>query len=200
MRVGDINLNSEDDDEHVQHIKVAEVIRHPLYKFTSRYNDIALLKLEKPVSVDHVVCPACLFTDDLIEYEKLVATGWGDTGFGEKKSDILLKFTLAPVSLTDCKESYPGDRYLKQGLVEHQFCAFDTKMDTCSVSGKEIQELNCLFKHPFLSGRFRWSSRSKVSFRSQTNTFCCWRYIIWSSLWLRNTRSLHKSCFFHSLD
>lgn len=134
MRLGDLNLKSKKDDKHAQHFKIADITRHPKYKFSARYNDIALLKLERPITVNNVVCPACLFTDYVFEYEELVATGWGDTGYGQNKSDVLLKFTLAPVSLKECNEHYLDDRFLKKGLVDHQFCAFDTKMDTCSVS------------------------------------------------------------------
>lgn len=133
MRLGDINLESQIDDKYAQHIQIAEIIRHPDYKFSSKYNDIALLRLKEAVSVSEIVLPACLSTKEEIEYEHLMAAGWGNTGFSQKKSDILLKFRLAPVALENCSESYNIDRSLLKGLVNHQFCAVDSIMDTCEV-------------------------------------------------------------------
>lgn len=131
--MGDLNLFSAEDDEFSQHIKIAKIIKHPEYKFSSKYYDIALVKLERLAKVNYAVIPACLFRDDNAQYDELVAAGWGNTGYGEKKSDKLLKFRLAPMSNENCSEYYPSSRFLKEGLVDHQLCAVDNVMDTCEV-------------------------------------------------------------------
>lgn len=49
VRVGDIDLISSEDDKNVQQIKIIDVIRHPSYKFSKNYHDIALIRLEKDI-------------------------------------------------------------------------------------------------------------------------------------------------------
>ena len=46
-RLGDLSLYKTDDDEHVQQIKIVDVIKHPDYTYKLRYNDLALMKLER---------------------------------------------------------------------------------------------------------------------------------------------------------
>lgn len=133
--MGDINLYNKEDDKYAQEFKIAQIIRHPEYKFSARYNDIALMKLNGTAIVTGPVCPACLYTGKAIPFDQLEATGWGDTGFSQSKSDVLLKFRLAPTPLNNCSIFYPPAHNLRNGLDEQQMiCAFDTLMDTCSVS------------------------------------------------------------------
>lgn len=47
VRLGDLSLESTDDDENAQQIEIAEVILHPRYTHKLRYHDIALLKLKE---------------------------------------------------------------------------------------------------------------------------------------------------------
>jgi Trypsin len=49
VRLGDLNLNSSLDDKYAQQLDIVEMIRHPEYKSSSAYNDIALLRLKTPV-------------------------------------------------------------------------------------------------------------------------------------------------------
>ncbi|XP_050080208.1 uncharacterized protein LOC126567903 [Anopheles maculipalpis] len=131
-RFGDININSDDDDEFAQELRITEIIRHPKHRFSSTYYDIALMKLERNVVVTDTVAPTCLWLDDEIRFPKLLAAGWGRTGVGEEQTDILLKVELALVSNENCSNYYAGgDRSLRDGLMDHQLCAGDEKMDTC---------------------------------------------------------------------
>jgi transmembrane protease serine 9 len=50
VRLGDLNLKSGHDDKYAQQHDIDEVIRHPEYKFSSSYDDIALLRLKTPVT------------------------------------------------------------------------------------------------------------------------------------------------------
>lgn len=49
MRFGDLNLETDDDDEYAQQYKIIQIFRHPLHRFGVKYHDIALLKLESSV-------------------------------------------------------------------------------------------------------------------------------------------------------
>nr|XP_049464261.1 serine protease snake-like [Anopheles coluzzii] len=49
-RMGDINIYSDEDDEFAQQLKIVDIIRHPMHRFSSAYYDIALMKLERNVT------------------------------------------------------------------------------------------------------------------------------------------------------
>uniref|UniRef100_A0A182F3H4 Peptidase S1 domain-containing protein n=1 Tax=Anopheles albimanus TaxID=7167 RepID=A0A182F3H4_ANOAL len=133
VRLGDINLYDDSDDQYAQQLKIVEIVRHPEHRFSSRYHDLALLRLEKNVTLHDTVAPGCLWNDEKeIPFPTMEATGWGATGFGEKSTPILLKVSLGIVKPEECNKYYKvGDRGLKQGLMNYHLCAGDVKMDTC---------------------------------------------------------------------
>ncbi|XP_050093292.1 uncharacterized protein LOC126576167 [Anopheles aquasalis] len=133
VRLGDINLYDDTDDQYAQQLKIVEIVRHPEHRFSSRYHDLALLRLEKNVTLHDTVAPGCLWNDEKeIPFPTMEATGWGATGFGEQSTPILLKVSLGVVKSEECNKYYKvGDRGLKQGLMNYQLCAGDVKMDTC---------------------------------------------------------------------
>ncbi|XP_041784620.1 uncharacterized protein LOC121600251 [Anopheles merus] len=131
-RLGDINIYSDEDDEFAQQLKIVDIIRHPMHRFSSTYYDIALMKLERNVTVHDTVAPTCLWLDDEIRFPELLAAGWGRTGIAEDQTNVLLKVQLAPITNDECSSYYDkGNRMLRNGLMDHQFCAGDEKMDTC---------------------------------------------------------------------
>uniref|UniRef100_A0A3F2YQ77 Peptidase S1 domain-containing protein n=1 Tax=Anopheles albimanus TaxID=7167 RepID=A0A3F2YQ77_ANOAL len=130
-RLGDIDLFNDSDDGYAQQIRILEIIRHPEYRFSARYHDIALLRLERKVALHETVAPACLWDDDEIRFKTLEATGWGDTGFAQSRTPILLKVLLRPVDREACNEHYQNIRGLRAGLHDYQMCAGHTLMDTC---------------------------------------------------------------------
>ncbi|XP_055542122.1 uncharacterized protein LOC129727891 [Wyeomyia smithii] len=132
VRLGDINIFSDKDDQFAQQLKIAQIVRHPDYRFFVSYNDVALLKLEKNVTLHETVAPACLWIDKEVRFKTLEATGWGDTGFAQEQTPSLLKVTLKPITNEECSEVYGNtNRLLRDGLKETQICAGDDLMDTC---------------------------------------------------------------------
>ncbi|XP_058818807.1 serine protease 53-like isoform X2 [Topomyia yanbarensis] len=132
-RFGDINIFSDEDDQFAQQLKIVEIIRHPEFKFALSYNDIALLRLEKNVTLHETVSPACLWTEEEeVRFPSLQATGWGDTGFALARTPSLLKVTLKPITNEECSSFYSSaNRKLRDGLKASQICAGDERMDTC---------------------------------------------------------------------
>ncbi|XP_058125100.1 uncharacterized protein LOC131285452 [Anopheles ziemanni] len=133
VRFGDLDLYSANDDTYAQQLRIVKIIRHPLHRYSARYYDIALMQLERNVTVHETVAPACLWFDEEVRFTELESAGWGRTGFGEKKTPILLKVNLKPVNNTKCTDHYnpTSTRGLRNGLHEHHICAGDAKMDTC---------------------------------------------------------------------
>lgn len=64
-------------------IEVNDFIVHPDYKSNEKYNDIALVKLTSAIHFSEKVRPACLATRNE-PVTKMIAIGYGKTGFGEQ--------------------------------------------------------------------------------------------------------------------
>ncbi|KFB49520.1 AGAP009249-PA-like protein [Anopheles sinensis] len=132
VRFGDLDLYNDTDDSFAQQYNIVEIIRHPEHRFSAKYHDIALIKLEKNVILNDTVAPACLWDEEEIRFNSFESAGWGATGVGQSQTPILLKVTLQPIEKSKCDQTYRvGDRGLKQGLQDYQLCAGDAQMDTC---------------------------------------------------------------------
>lgn len=119
-------------------MRVIEHITHERFKLSVKYDDIALVKLERNVEFNQFVRPACLAETFMDSREKkFIATGWGRTTHRGKSSNILQKVTLELFTQEECSKSY-AQRYtaLNRGIVEPlQFCAgsHNESKDTCQV-------------------------------------------------------------------
>lgn len=138
VRLGDWNVTSDTDDARTIDVRIVERFRHEEYKIPSKYNDIALLKLENPIKFNMYVRPACLAETFDVGTEKVIATGWGRTEYGEMTSNTLQKVVLDMIGVSECNASYAQhlSRNLRKGIVEQtQFCAGsknpDEHKDTC---------------------------------------------------------------------
>lgn len=127
--------------------------RHPDYKPPSKYNDIALLELDRQVPLDQYTVPACLHTGDAVNDERASATGWGLTENRGSTSDVLQKVVLTKFTSTECSEKYPTNRNMKRGFDPRtQMCYGDRTLsrDTCQGdSGGPIQikskKMDCMY-------------------------------------------------------
>lgn len=99
------------------------------------HNDIALLKLENPVTFTEFISPVCLpMSQKLLTKSesgrKFTAVGWGDIKHDAKNRDVQIgnryKFEvkLPGVPLSTCRTSYPN-------LRDTEMCAGKTGKDTC---------------------------------------------------------------------
>lgn len=135
-RFGEQNIQSDDDGASVQDIAIESVLRHPQYKPSSKYFDIALFKLERRVIITDNVRPACLWQRQNIEYTSAIATGWGLTRDRGLPSNELLKVSLKLIDNYRCDRVFQRftSNSLKNGIIETQLCAGDDKdeKDTCS--------------------------------------------------------------------
>lgn len=119
-----------------QLLEVAEVITHPNYRNSSRYHDIALLRLKRPADIGDYVRPACLHTDSDGDPTGMnaIATGWGATGNTEDQSELLLKVNLAVLPTDRCRSAINADTKLSRGIIDSQLCAGGSPTsdrDTC---------------------------------------------------------------------
>lgn len=144
-RLGDFNLKRNDDGAQPVNYVIVERIRHPDYKPPTKYNDIALLKLDRRVEFSDFIRPACLYTKDYFDVNKTVATGWGKIDFAEPLSDTLLKVAISIIDNKQCNDLYSLDsptRELSRGIASSMMCAGELRggKDTCQGdSGGPIQ-------------------------------------------------------------
>lgn len=140
IRLGSQNLKH--DDPYVEDFGILQTIRHPNYRASSKYNDIALFELNQDVRITDFIRPACLFQQLDINYPSGIATGWGLTKDRGRPSDNLLKVQLNIISNERCNGFYQRFGALKNGIIDSQFCAGDDveEKDTCN---GDSGELNC---------------------------------------------------------
>uniref|UniRef100_A0A8C4LTD4 trypsin n=1 Tax=Equus asinus TaxID=9793 RepID=A0A8C4LTD4_EQUAS len=102
VRLGEHNIAVTEGNE--QFINSAKVIRHPSYNSRTYDNDILLIKLSSPASINSKV--SCLIS------------GWGNTLSSGSNYPNLLQCLNAPIlSDSSCRSSYPNQ------ITSNMFCA-----------------------------------------------------------------------------
>ncbi|XP_055541807.1 phenoloxidase-activating factor 3-like [Wyeomyia smithii] len=118
VRVGELDLSKEIDCNIVenemdcadppQDIKVVKITRHPSHSQRDKKNDIALLRLERPVAFSHSVRPICIPNGTpeqrSVNPSFYIISGWGLTENGTS-FDVLRYARVPPVSLDNCATS-----------------------------------------------------------------------------------------------
>ncbi|KAI5651410.1 trypsin domain-containing protein [Phthorimaea operculella] len=98
---------------------------HPQYKSPIKYYDMALFELDKPITFNKFIQPACLWTEDTTRVKNGTVTGWGVTNPDAHEGHPYLQAAdLDVIDDKTCEEylwSYHNRRW--RGLEEHQFCA-----------------------------------------------------------------------------
>ncbi len=108
-----------------QTFKVVSVLQHPEFKRNGFYNDICLLKLDRPAQFSETVSPICLPDEqyrrrNLVGYVATVV-GWGTTKYGGQSSGVLQQVSLPVWDNVDCDKRYfqpIGKNFLCAGFVE----------------------------------------------------------------------------------
>lgn len=112
---GEYNLADKDSEDRQERI-VARAFKHPQYNMENVDNDIALLKLDRPLQLTTKVWPACLPNqgEELDAETNATILGWGATRYLKQpngkpqleRDDTLHEAMVPVVDFDDCKESY----------------------------------------------------------------------------------------------
>ncbi|XP_031432284.1 trypsin-1-like isoform X2 [Clupea harengus] len=100
-----------------QFIKSSRVIRHPNYSSYNIDNDIMLIKLSKPATLNQYVQAVALPTSCAAAGTKCLVSGWGNTMSSSVSGDKLQCLEIPILSDRDCDNSYPGM------ITDAMFCA-----------------------------------------------------------------------------
>ncbi|XP_053686626.1 transmembrane protease serine 9-like [Sabethes cyaneus] len=111
------------DDPMADSYAIAKIHRHRGYTQQTKQDDIALIELRSPVTMNAQVQPICLHTSliDLPETTNLTLMGWGRDN-ADNLPNALLKGAVNPVLRSTCQARYTaGGRVIR--LTEKQMCA-----------------------------------------------------------------------------
>ncbi|KZC05938.1 Serine protease snake, partial [Dufourea novaeangliae] len=137
---------------------IKNTIRHPNYNSAAMYNDIALVRLNKPVEITNYIRPACLYDEFDTIPQTATVTGWGTTDYDDEEgSNLLQKAELDIIDNLKCSTIYLYQKITKlpYGIIPRMICAGDErggwKKDTCQGdSGGPLQIVHpknsCLFQ------------------------------------------------------
>uniref|UniRef100_A0A1A8F106 trypsin n=1 Tax=Nothobranchius korthausae TaxID=1143690 RepID=A0A1A8F106_9TELE len=140
VRLGEHNIKLTEGSE--QFISSSRVIRHPRYDSYTISNDIMLIKLSKPATLNSYVKPVDLPRGCAPAGTKCIVSGWGNTMSSTADKNKLQCLEVPIISDRDCNNSYPGM------IDESMFCAgyLEGGKDSCQgdsggpvVCNKELQ-------------------------------------------------------------
>ncbi|XP_069796159.1 trypsin-like [Narcine bancroftii] len=106
VRLGEHNIKVDEGTE--QFIDSEKVIRHPRYNYYTLDNDIMLIKLSKPASLNRNVMAIPLPVDCAYEGEMCLISGWGETKDSAISNERLQCLDAPVLSEQVCQDSYPG--------------------------------------------------------------------------------------------
>jgi len=138
--------------------RLIEMIPHENYDTKTFENDIAVLKLDRPVIFNNSTYPICLppsgktFTNT-----RAFVVGWGTIYFGGPTSNILQEVNLRVWNNKECATNYGR---LNRKITDTMLCAGEQQRDACQ--GDSGGPLNCLDRNTGkweLCGVVSWGAR-----------------------------------------
>ncbi|XP_055908440.1 trypsin-1 [Eupeodes corollae] len=123
--------------DHDQHITteskaiqraVTTIVKHRSFDPDTYNNDIALLRLRKPIVFSKIMKPICL---PRLNYDPAGRTGtvvgWGRTSEGGELPAIVNQVKVPILTITECR----NQRYKSSRITSSMLCAGKSKMDSC---------------------------------------------------------------------
>lgn len=120
VRLGGILTDTE--ESNAIQFNIIEIIKHPDHTRLQSYNDIRLLKLERPVTFNEYIRPACLPNQFNLQRDNVAVTGWKWTGARR----ILQKHKFNIYKHEECNQTYIhriGKALPSEVTEEKNFCA-----------------------------------------------------------------------------
>lgn len=140
VRAGEWDTQTKDEVIPHEDRYVKDIVYHEHFNKGSLYNDVALLFLENPFTLQSSIQPICLpNSGEEFDFERCYATGWGKNKFGKEGEYqvILKKIDLPVVGRQTCQANLRETRLGKYFVLHDSFiCAGGEKdKDTCKGDG-----------------------------------------------------------------
>ncbi|XP_061423529.1 trypsin-2-like [Lethenteron reissneri] len=107
VRIGEHNIFVTEGTE--QRIQASKAIQHPQYNSWNIDNDIMLIKLSSPATLNQYAQPIALPSSCVNTGVMCTISGWGETQTSVGSPDVLMCVEAPVLSDTSCRNSYPGD-------------------------------------------------------------------------------------------
>ncbi|KAL7988499.1 hypothetical protein Chor_007418 [Crotalus horridus] len=168
VRLGEHSLTKNDGSE--QYIDSVKVIRHPSYNSRTLDNDIMLIKLSKPASLNSRVSAVSLPNSCAASGAKCLISGWGNTlSSGSSYPDLLQCLTAPILSQSQCSRAYPGK------ITNNMFCAGYLEGGKDSCQGDSGGPVVC---NGALQGIVSWGEGCALKGKPGVYTKVC-NYVSW---------------------
>ncbi|MEE6511542.1 hypothetical protein FKM82_018149, partial [Ascaphus truei] len=160
-------------NRHRVTVSVRSIIVNPLYTKVKSIGDIALVKLESPVTYTNYILPVCLPAESVTFPcgMECWVTGWGKVAYGVSlpRPKTLQKVMLPLIDSVTCEEMYHvGSSVSTSSIIiqEEKICAGYKEGQRDSCQGDSGGPLVCKVQGAwFQAGIVSWGARCAISFR-----------------------------------
>lgn len=128
VTLGDHKKYTADETDKTIHSKVTQIIMHENYDKNSFNNDIALLRLARPVTFNSAISPACLpynLEENSISGQTGTVTGWGTMWSDGNSSLTLLEVDMPLLTTSECRMYFPRQ------ITNNMICTYKYGKDSC---------------------------------------------------------------------
>jgi len=116
--------NSDSPEQGTEKIEVTKVVVHPKYTFKV-FNDIAIMKLARPVKFGPWIQPACLpaHGEQVPDGATALLSGWGKSVENGSSPDVLHQVTLPIINPQECVDMFKKNQYPLNIKTDIMMCA-----------------------------------------------------------------------------
>ncbi|XP_016952777.1 serine protease snake [Drosophila biarmipes] len=134
VRLGDLEFDTNNDDADPEDFTVKNFTIHPGYNHPAIYNDIAVVRLGKPVTFNEYKHPACLPFVDGRSVGSFIAIGWGQLEIVPRTENKQLQKVKLYNYKTRCSMTADKNEELPEGYnATTQLCIGSSEhKDTCN--------------------------------------------------------------------
>lgn len=126
MHVAVGSVNRKEGDKY----EIEKFVPHENYKDDTIMNDIALVKVKKPIQFSKTVQPIKIREERVGGEEGVTVTGWGSATYNGDAPDILQFLTLKTITNDECKQMHSAEEAAL--IYPFSLCTFGKKKEgTC---------------------------------------------------------------------